>query len=406
MKITKIKDESFSELVNFKKNQNEIIHRWFNIKEGYSKELIFTLIKNLQIKDGFIVDFFNGSGTTSLAAKEKGFKYYGFEVNPFLFLLSKVKTTDYSETDIKEIHNEKVKILKNYKNVKKYEDIKLSIMENVFRENLVDIMKVRTLILNIKNKKIKDFFIIALTTILEDVGYSKKDGNGLKYPKNKNIVSFVEKFSKQIDLMISDIKSFKNKNIKTSNIELLDSRNIPKKYLDTLKGKTSMVVYSPPYANCFDYSEVYKLELWLSGYIDEYKKLQKLRNDSLSSHLNKELNYYEEYPLIKNDLKQIKNTWSKKIPMMLNGYFYDMEKIIANSFHILKKGGYCVIIVGNSAYSGHIIKTDEILSSIGEKIGFSEIKIHIARKLRASSQQAKLFKNNTSLRESVIIMKK
>ncbi len=247
---------------------------------------------------------------------------------------------------------------------------------------------------------------MALTTILEDVGYSKKDGNGLKYPKNKNIVSFVETFSKQIDLMISDIKSFKNKNIKTSSIELLDSRNIPKKYLDTLKGKTSMVVYSPPYANCFDYSEVYKLELWLSGYIDEYKKLQKLRNDSLSSHLNKELNYYEEYPLIKNDLKQIKNTWSKKIPMMLNGYFYDMEKIIANSFHILKKGGYCVIIVGNSAYSGHIIKTDEILSSIGEKIGFSEIKIHIARKLRASSQQAKLFKNNTSLRESVIIMKK
>jgi hypothetical protein len=38
--------------------------------------------------------------------------------------------------------------------------------------------------------------------------------------------------------------------------------------------------------------------------------------------------------------------------------------------------------------------------------GFSEIEIHIARKLRASSQQAKLFNNENSLRESVIIMKK
>lgn len=405
--IKKIKNDSFGELVNFKKNQNEIIHRWFNIKEGYSKALIFKLIDDLKIKQNdFIVDFFNGSGTTSLAAKERGFPYYGFEVNPFLFLLSKVKINDYSKRDIENIIIYKKELIKDYEKVKNIKEVKLSIIKNVFKENLIDILKTRTLILEIKDIKIRNFFLIALTTILEDVGYSKKDGNGLKYPKNKKALNFVNKFSEQIDLMLSDIESFKFKNIKNSQIILSDSRNIDKKYIDNLKNKTSLVVFSPPYANCFDYSEVYKLELWMSGYIDEYEKLNKLRNESLSSHLNKNLNHYQEHPLLKESLSQIKNTWSKKIPLMISGYFYDMEKIIENSFSILKKGGYCVIIVGNSAYSGHIIKTDEILSRIAIEKGFSEIEIHIARKLRASSQQAKLFSNENSLRESVIIMKK
>lgn len=405
--IKKIKNDSFGELVNFKKNQNEIIHRWFNIKEGYSKALIFKLIDDLKIKENdFIVDFFNGSGTTSLAAKERGFPYCGFEVNPFLFLLSKVKINDYSKRDIENIIIYKKELIKDYKKVKNIKEVKLSIIKNVFKENLIDILKTRTLILEIKDIKIRNFFLIALTTILEDVGYSKKDGNGLKYPKNKKALNFVNKFSEQIDLMLSDIESFKFKNIKNSKIILSDSRNIDKKYIDNLKNKTSLVVFSPPYANCFDYSEVYKLELWMSGYIDEYEKLNKLRNESLSSHLNKNLNHYQEHPLLKESLSQIKNTWSKKIPLMISGYFYDMEKIIENSFSILKKGGYCVIIVGNSAYSGHIIKTDEILSKIAIEKGFSEIEIHIARKLRASSQQAKLFSNGNSLRESVIIMKK
>lgn len=407
MMIKKIENNSFKELVNFKKNQGEIIHRWFNIKEGYSKELIFKLIDELKIqKNDFIVDFFNGSGTTSLAAKEKNIPYYGFEINPFLFLLSKVKTNDYSKKDIENILMNEKNIMQKYKTINRVREIKLSITQNVFRENLSDILKIRTLIFDIENIKIKNFFIIALTTILEDVGYSKKDGNGLKYPKNKKVLNFIDKFSEQINLMVSDIENFKHKNIKGSNIVLSDSRNVKEKYFNKLKRKTSLVVFSPPYANCFDYSEVYKLELWMSGCVDEYDKLNKIRSKSLSSHLNKNLNHYLKHPLLEKDLLKIKNTWSKKIPQMINGYFYDMEKVIKNSFSILKKGGYCVIIVGNSAYSGHIIKTDEILSKIGTEIGFSKIEIHIARKLRASSQQAKLFKNENSLRESVVIMKK
>lgn len=408
MEIKIIKNEKYSELVNFKKNKTEKIHNWFNIKEGYSKDLINILIDDLQIKKGFIVDFFNGSGTTSLVSKERNFKYYGFEISPFLYILSKVKLDDYSEKDILNINLIKKDILNKYKKVKNIKNIKLSILKKVFKENLDDILKIRTLIFKIKDKKIRDFFIISMVSILEEVGYAKKDGNGLKYPKNKKINKFNIVFFEKIDSMLADLNEYRYLNKINSNITLCDSRNISKDKLNIIKNKTSLVVFSPPYANCFDYSEVYKLELWLGGYVNEYDDLINIRDKSLSSHLNKNLNLYKEYPLIKNDLDilKTKKLWSKKILQMLSGYFFDMEKIIINSYNVLSTGGYCVIIVGNSAYSGHIIETDLILSKIAKKIGFSKIEINVTRKLRASSQQAKLFKNDNSLRESVIIMKK
>lgn len=408
MPIEIIKNNKYSELVNFKKNEKEPIHRWFKIKEGYSKELIFNLIDELNISNGYIVDFFNGSGTTTLSAKQKGLDYYGFEQNPFLYLLSKVKLSDYNKVDVQEITFLKEKILSEYSRVKGVNNINLSIFKNVFRENSTDMLKIKTMISEIKNDKIKEFFLIGATSILEDVGYAKKDGNGLKYPKNKKAVNFVQKFSEKIDLMLFDISNNDKKSSQLSNIVWSDSRNISKKYLKKIENNSSLVVFSPPYANCFDYTEVYKLELWFSGSVREYKDLKEIREASLSSHLNKDLNSYGEHDLLKSDLSNINSQkmWSKKIKGMINGYFYDMEKIIINAFNALRKGGYCVIIVGNSAYSGHIIETDVILSKIAEKIGFGNIKINIARKLRASSQQSKMFKDDNTLRESVIIMEK
>lgn len=408
MKIKIKNNKKYSELVNFKKNKDIRIHNWFNIKEGYSKDLIETLLKDLKIQKGYIVDFFNGSGTTSLVAKEGGYKYYCFEINPFLYTLSKTKLACYDEDDLKNINEKRVYIQNNYKKIKNVKNIELAILKKIFKENLKDILKIRSLILSISNEKIRDFFIVAMVSILDSTGWAKKDGNGLKYFKKKSILKFSNTFFNKVEKMINDITDYNFKNNYLSNIELCDSRNISKKTLNKIKNKTSLVVFSPPYANCFDYSEVYKLELWVGGYVKNYEELAKIREKSLSSHLNKNLQKYTEYTFIKEDLAILRNRklWNKKILQMLNGYFSDMEIILKNSYDILVSGGYCVVIVGNSAYAGHIIETDLILAKIAKKIGFLEVEINITRKLRASSQQAKMFKNGNNLRESVIIMKK
>ena len=38
------------------------------------------------------------------------------------------------------------------------------------------------------------------------------------------------------------------------------------------------IIFSPPYANCFDYTEIYKLELWFGGFVKDYSELKNYAN--------------------------------------------------------------------------------------------------------------------------------
>ena len=55
-----MKSSKYKELVNFKKNLNIPRHSWFEIKEGYSADLVNNLINDLKIKknlDIFLIHF-------------------------------------------------------------------------------------------------------------------------------------------------------------------------------------------------------------------------------------------------------------------------------------------------------------------------------------------------------------
>ena len=90
---------------------------------------------------------------------------------------------------------------------------------------------------------------------------------------------------------------------------------------------------------------------------------------------------------------------------MIFGYFRDMFNIIDNCFKTLKKGGFCAIVVGNSAYGGIVLPTDLILAQYAEKIGFTVDKIEVDRYIITSSQQYEKTKQDGKfLRESVVCL--
>ena len=171
----------------------------------------------------------------------------------------------------------------------------------------------------------------------------------------------------------------------------------------------SLCLFSPPYANCFDYTEVYKTELWFGDFIKDYKDLKVLRNQSMSSHLNKNLNKNIE---ILNEIKIIiekisaKKLWSKKIIDMLINYFNEMKLLLRLIYPLLNQNGKCVIVVGNSSYGNIAIPTDQIFEKIAKKIGFKKTYIIEARKLGTSSQQSKKIDDANKLRESLVVLSK
>ena len=172
-------------------------------------------------------------------------------------------------------------------------------------------------------------------------------------------------------------------------------------------------LFSPPYANCFDPFEVYKIELWVGEFVTSYNELRHKRKTALTSNLNanvaKDVNNQHKTELLNNILNYLsgKELWDKKIVKMLNVYFNDMFVVLEKIYRNTQEDGYCVIVVGNSAYGNLAIPTDLIFGQLAEKIGFNVSEIIVARKNETSSQQhLKLKEYKEYLRESIMILKK
>ena len=151
--------------------------------------------------------------------------------------------------------------------------------------------------------------------------------------------------------------------------------------------------------------------MWFGGFVRKYDDLKALRKASLHSHLNGDLNI--EVPSKSEFLGSLleeletKELWDRKIPRMLKLYYNDMFNVIDECYRVLKKGGFCSIVVGNSAYGGIVFPADLILSEYAEKIGFTVDKIEVDRFIITSSQQYEMTKETGKyLRESVVCLVK
>lgn len=406
---------TYTSLLNYSKNLDTPFQRWYRYKEGYSVELVELLINEYN-KDpqGIILDPFLGSGTTILGAKKTNLKSIGYEVNPFSSFLAKVKTEEYSHEDAQEFLKVYKFITKDSKKINQnYELPLLSFSNRVFDleiEKYIMNIKVRIDQYN-KNLKVKNLLLVGWLSSIEKFSNYRKSGNGLKIrrTKIKKIITPEEVYEYLINeygKMYDDILSFKSRKTgivyNKSSLQMKEDINN-----DTISG----IIFSPPYANCFDYTEIYKLELWFGGFVKNYEDMRDLRKKSLRSHLNSSLINDDDsvskssfLKILITELSQ-KEVWDKKIPIMIKNYFSDMFQIIKDSYDVLEKNGFCSIIVGNSAYGGIIFPTDLILADFAESIGFKVDKIDVYRYIIPSSQQYnETLKNKKYLRESVVCL--
>lgn len=406
---------TYTSLLNYSDESERPFQRWYRYKEGFSVELVKCLIKEYSKKNGIILDPFSGSGSTLLAATQIGYSGIGFEVNPFSFFLSQCKLDSYDIEEIQQFKNIYERIIDEAKTIKvDYQLPKLSISEKVF-DTCIEryYMTVDYLIVNVncQNEKVKNLLKLGWLACLENLSNYRKAGNGLKYKRYvKPRVITIE------DAYISLLEEYQK-----IHVDLLKKHNECKGkiYMDSCLNMDKYItpksingiIFSPPYANCFDYTEIYKLELWFGKFVQEYSDLKQLRKKSLHSHLNGDLsgNVDISSPILSELLLELnqKELWDKKIPKMLSLYYNDMFKVLDLSYSALEENGFCCIVVGNSAYGGIVFPADLILAEYAERIGFIVDKIEVDRYIITSSQQYEITKDSGKyLRESVICLVK
>ncbi len=416
--IPVMKNKYFGDLVCPARSGNVSFDRWFRLKEAYSSILVTKLIDRFGIGKGeWILDPFLGSGTTLVGARKKGMNGIGFEVSPFMYNLSRAKMTNY---DVKLLSRHVSLVLGSSarEGIPSRSEFKLS--EKLFGKYLDDVLRIRETINRVENEDYRRFLLIGLGCILEDISTSKKDGNGLRYPKGKVPKNPYPVLGRKYKQMLFDVKDQQERgNDGTYEIHNLDSRSADVNRLK-LPSPASCSIFSPPYCNCFDYTEVYKVELWILGMVHYYRDLDDFRESSLSSHLRKK---YEDTPvgdlvsekIVRRVVSRMKidDSWGsskknqyRKTKHMVIEYFRDMRSVFQNVTGLITSGSPIACIVGNSAHYTVPVATDLILAKILIEMGYENVRIEVARKLGTSSQQTKALRGNPYLRESIVIGEK
>ena len=419
----------FSKLVNFSKNKDTPYHGWFKYREGFSHVLIKELLERSGIgQDEYVLDPFCGSGTTVVEAALNGYSGIGIDINPMSAFISDVKCRSYTDeevTTILKLTKTLVELLKhqvpNDEYLKKYQEV-----EKFFNsKNYSRLIAIREVIDNQKNivgSKIYELLLCAYICIIEEVSDRKRDGNGLKKQVSK--VDDVEQFYiKKLQEMTKDIQKHRISEDLVSILECGDAMQLSElveKYSGNVNKSLGAIMYSPPYANSFDYFESYKMEVILADYAKDMKEIGEYRQQAIESFIGRpdqrvETRYFIDWMSqeIENAIPEKetrtgkRDSRTRKVPKMIKGYFTDMEKVICESSNVLTSGKKCYIVVDQSAYLGRIVPTDLFLATIAEYYDFKVCDIVICRIAKTSAQQIKLYPYlSDSLRECVIVLEK
>lgn len=414
-------NNKYKNLVNFSQNKDMPYHQWFSYREGFSYELIYSLLKGSGANPKeVIIDPFCGSGTTNVVAALNGFNTLGLDVNPMSSFITKAKTTHYSEYDL----NQTSELLKEFSNNSscsgKYNLTKPDVIKRYFSDNNYNSLKqIKFFLDRLEESKAKTILHTAFISIIIDSSNRKRDGNGLKYSQSKidNVFAFFEEKVLQIlsdlesTVIPEEVKCYGIHGSATNLYEIFNKLNF-----DTIAGA---IIFSPPYANSFDYFESYKLELIMGGFVDNLEQIRSLRKKAIRSFVGTR-NEFNKLFLVDLIAKEIENAIPKKevrtgktdhrtrkVPNMLKGYFSDMRSVLIQCNKTLNVGKKVFIVVDQSSYLGKIVPTDLILAFLAEEIGFKVKRIIECRKARTSTQQLKEFPYlQNGLRESIIVLQK
>jgi hypothetical protein len=412
-------------LVHWAGAATQPIHRWFRYREGFSPALITKLGLGSRVLDPFC-----GSGSIMVGAAQQGRESVGIDVNPLATFVSRVKLSPLPAADVAAATVFRDGFEARAAAVEPWPAPTLRIASKVFEPRILNaVLRLRALIeVRAANAAQRDFLLLAWVSILQDVGSYFKEGNGIKYRNRKrhkdgyvarpdgqwqlerfgaDQEAFVwAAFRAKLTEMLADVGAWRRGNWRGQHVIEGDALEVT---AQLGAGSFDSVLFSPPYLNRFDYFESQKVELWFAGFVDSYDDLSRLRKRSLRSHLSAALDSaVVDLPEVEGLIDRIdpaSYAVRMRVPALIRGYFSDMATILRRCRGGLVPGGQCCVVVGNSAYGGVIIPTDQLIARLGLAAGFAAAAVVPVRHLTVAPQQRNELRGQEGLmRESVVVL--
>lgn len=430
-------------LVSFQANKSRSIYRWYKFKEGFSADLIEHLLERYDLSTGKILDPFAGSGTALFVASEMGLSAEGIELLPIgqTIIEAKKRLDNLTGSDLESLFRWVVD--RPWKKIQRGKPLnELPITKCAYPIDTAESIGKFLAASDCENEAVKSILFFGLLCILEDVSFTRKDGQylrwdyrsgrhqGTKIFNKGRIPAFEYSIVAKLKEIISDLTlGAPQTDLFRGNVgdpgEIALRAGSCLEILPTLESSSfDGIITSPPYCNRYDYTRTYALELALLG-VDE-GGLRYLRQQMLSCTVENRakdllgINAHWRMPvraaerqeillLIVDYLERQKELGSLNnagIPRMVKGYFFEMACVIFECARLLKPGAPLFMVNDNVRYAGVRIPVDIILSELARELGFFVERILVLPNGKGNSSQQMGTHGREPLRKCVYIWRR
>jgi len=392
---------------------------WRRFKEAFPPEFVARAISESARPVKRCLDPFGGSGTTPLACQFLGVHPTAIEVNPFLADLIEAKLASYNTRDVARSFSELIKIANSQRvnPSQLYADGPKTLVEPGVDERWIFDRKLAarlaayvTSLPKIRNKNHRRLFRVILGGVLIDLSNVIVSGKGRRYRRNVDGIArdgrdLDDAFCAAMQSAIADIARFTPRQIGSYSLHRGDALR-----LIQATGPADISIFSPPYPNSFDYTDVYNVELWALRYLKNWNDNRRLRMSTLESHVQIKRTYMSPPSgsiTLNRILQQLKvkseSLWDKNIPAMVGGYFGNIDATLKRIRTRLRPSGQIWMVVGDSRYAGVTIPVAAIVSELARKEkSLRIVKNERFRSMRAAVQQG----GNEELAETLLVLQK
>lgn len=423
----------YADLVTANGNQNHPVQRWFHLKEAFSVDLLEALLRDWKIPADSVhkvLDPFCGVGTSLLATQKlarkhniKNIEAVGIERNPFLHFVAQTKQR-WHRYDAKAAEEVVGRVLSQEIGASRVDAPSLSTIhrKDVYSSWVLNkLLGYRDAILTgTQGLAERDPLLLGYASILEPTSGVRKDGRALRIVPGKQRPRVKSALKCVWDEILADLAQASQhfRQIKTRTV-LGDGRRLASDHgRNNHMRNFDLIVYSPPYLNNIDYTEVYKIELWMCGFVDSAERFRDLRHETFRSHpsvrfldpvaMNRDRRTREFREALDSVIgalpADVNLAWRKQL---FREYFDDMYVSLKRQKQALAPGGWIFCVVGNSLHgpteNPHArtpVAADLLIAFLADSLGLSVRAIQIARYTRRRSPSSKY------IRESILVMQK
>ena len=391
---------------------------WRRFKEAFAPEIVERALTETPGTVRHIADPFGGSGTTALAAQFLGAKATTIEVNPYLADLIEAKIGPVGFHALSDGFGRVVEEVARATGPKRpsFPGAPPTFVEPGVNGRYVfprpvarRLLAYRAAIDPLHDEASRRLFRVVLASTAIPASNVVVSGKGRRYRQRwrerERPPELVDRLFREGFLQaLRDLRRFARRLCLDYTILRGDARTLTQRI-----GRHDLAVFSPPYPNSFDYTDVYNVELWALGYLRDREANARLRHSTLRSHVQLlrsfDANGLNTPTLTRtvDALRQVRAAlWNPHVPEMIGGYAADLASVMTQLAQGLRTRGRVYMVVGDSRYAGVDVPVADIVIELARPIGYGVLAVEPSRSMRASPQQG----GRHELRENLIVLER